>query len=156
MSRARCFAYAGLTICADAADSATLQWLTEFLAPAFVSLEPADGDCAADWQVRLEIDPERYRRLIAAPSVGGDAVAFVLDTGLSRLPMREHAGSGLLVHDDELRAFYEVEAAGGRGRVLVLAGEPRARIRSALMRPVRELGMDAATQRGGLLLHGAA
>jgi len=52
------------------------------------------------------------------------------------------------------------EAATSRNLIdregaVVLAGSGR-RVRSALMRPMREWAMDAARQRGGLLLHAAA
>jgi hypothetical protein len=150
---ARTFHYAGLSVRAEAADAGALDWLGEFLAPAYT---PAvDHGAVAAWTVRLEIDPPRYAHC-TGQSRRGEAVAFLLDSGPARLPLHDAGGPGLLADDAELGVCYRVEAAGAGARVLVLAGNGRARVRSALMRPLRELGMDAARQRGGLLLHAAA
>lgn len=152
---ARTFHYAALSLSAEAADAAALDWLGEFLAPAYTAA--AAHDVAAAWTVRLAVDPPDYARCTARRR-GGEAVAFLLDSGPARLPLHDADGPGLLAHDAELGVCYRLEGAGAGagGQVLVLAGSDRARVRSALMRPLRELGMDAARQRGGLLLHAAA
>ena len=150
----RHLSHAGLRIRCEAPEVAALDWLGEFIGRDFASVASI-SPAPADWTVRLAIDPAAYARAASAP-VRGDAVAFVLDTGLSRLPLLDHPGPGLWAHDVELTACYRVQYQAGRGEVLVLAGSHRPRVRSALMRPVREWAMDAAQQRGGALLHAAA
>jgi hypothetical protein len=143
----RTFSYAGLDIGVETDAVSHLDWLAEFLAPAFLC-----STRAAHQRIDLIIDPARYQRCLAAGPSGAQPVAFVLDTGPRRLPAWSADAGDLCLHDPDMQVFYAV----AEQRTLVLAADWRARLRSALMRPLRELAMDAAQRRGALLLHAAA
>ena len=107
------FALAGLTLDAESDDPADPRWLDEFLHPALAPQAPltsATNNTAPDWRVRLEVDPERYRQWLAVGSRGGERIAFLLDSGVSRLPLWHHDGPGTLLHDPQLEAFYQIQS----------------------------------------------
>jgi len=143
----RTFSYAGLDIGVETDAVSHLDWLEEFLAPAFLCSTRAPGP-----RIDLIVDPGRYERWLAAGPSGAEPVAFVLDTGPRRLPAWSTYAGRVCVHDPDMQVFYAI----AEQRTLVLVAHWRPRLRSALMRPLRELAMDAAQQRGGLLLHAAA
>lgn len=143
----RAYGYRGIKIHVACDDAAHLCWLDEFLTPAFT---PVTGQ--VDCSVRLVMDPERFARWQAAGHTGAELTAFILDNGERRLAAWHAPAPAMRLYDPDVPAFYHVT---GR-EITVLGGHWRPPVRSALMRPVRELAMDAAQQRGGLLLHAAA
>ena len=148
MSRA-VLAFRGLRVLAEAAPG-HLEWLEEFLGPAF---ERADGH-EADWRVSLVEDRNRYRQAIDRGPADGTLEAFAYDAKVVGLPRwRTEAGdTGLF---DAVRGLYfEVAYASRAVTLLTEPGNVDGRI--ALMRIVRELSMNRAQRRGGLLLHAAA
>ena len=138
--------YSDISIRVESDDEADLHWLDEFLGPAF---EPTTS--LPDWEVRLKIDPGCYQQWLSRGSNGSDLVTFLLDTGEIKLPVYHHPDGSLLIHDAQFRVFYRIVGC----HVLLVAEKSKPRLRSALMRVVRELAMDQAQQNGGRLLHAA-
>ena len=148
MSRA-VFAFGGLRVLAEAAPG-HLEWLEEFLGPAFGR---SDGH-EADWRVSLVEDRKRYRQALDRGPADGTLEAFAFDAKVVGLPRwRTDAGdTGLF---DAVRGLhFEVAYASRAVTLLTEPGNADGRI--ALMRVVRELSMNRAQRRGGLLLHAAA
>ena len=149
----RTLRFGDLRIRVASADPRDLAWLREFLGPAVAG--GADG--AADCVVRLTVDADRHARLSAAARAARrrPAACFALDTAMIRLPAWSSGPRERTIHDAEYACFYIVR--GGGAEVEILARQPdRWRGRIPLMRVVRELAMNHAVARGGLLVHAAA
>ena len=143
-------AYRGLRIGVEAPERALLDWLAEFLAPAFAPRELEPADC----RVAVVVDAER---LAAARARAADDAApitcLVQDRELITLPARRDAG-GLTILHDEARVAYQVSP--DRRHITVLTGPGNRDVRGALMKVVREVAMSAAWTPDGLVLHAAA
>lgn len=85
---------------------------------------------------------------------GGEAVCFVLDRVLIRLPLWSSPTGDRIVFDEPLKAFYLVSS--GHARVELLTPADSLAARRALMRVVRELAMSDSHRAGRLMVHGAA
>lgn len=142
-------ALGGLRVLAAAAPG-HLEWLEEFLGPAFVH-----ADChEADWRVSLVEDRERYRQALARGPSGGTLEAFAFDAKVVGLPRWRTETADTSLFDAARGLLFEVTYAT---RAVTLWTEPgNADGRIALMRILRELGINRAQRRGGLLLHAAA
>jgi len=149
----RAFRYSGLSVAVESPEACDLDWLEEFLAPAFTRISAA----TCDRRVTLDIDAARHAAMLALGPGPSQlpAVCFVMDSHV--LCVQEWRGTDpceRVVFDAEHQVFYRVHAQ--TGDVEVLAPARRDRARMALMRAVRELAMVKAIETGGLLLHGAA
>jgi hypothetical protein len=142
--------YGTIQIRVESDDVSHLEWLREFLTPAFDVVETL----RPDWTVRLVTDPVGYADVLRrGPDPGGrDVPCFSLDSGTVRLPLWTTLGAGWFVLDGQSGAFLLL---GARGVVQILTSGERPAVRNALMRVVRELAMAGARQRGGLVLHAA-
>ena len=150
------FEFGGSRIVLDPMPAAHLQWLREFLTPAFALHRVAGGDGGARGggsapRISLRIDANRSRELLAAGADGGEVDAFVLDSGVVRLPTWRHH-KGPAVFDESTQVFYIVDGH----HTIVLSAVDRPAVRIALMRVIRELASNHAVDRGALLLHAAA
>jgi hypothetical protein len=130
-----------------------LDWLEEFLAPAFTRANPA----VCDRRVMLDTDAARHAAMLdLGPAPCQAPVScFVMDSHI--ICYRKWGGTDpaeRVVFDAEHQIFYRVDERTGDIGILAMARPDRARM--ALMRVVRELAMVASVESGGLLLHGAA
>lgn len=152
MSLARVdFGFRGLGIVVRSAHRAPLDWLEEFLSPHFHEREGITVRHSVD----LVIDPQRYALLLAeGAGAGGRTVdCFTLDGGFERHALWRESPGGRLIRHARAECFLSVPAGGG---VEIVARADSARLRSALMRTVRELATLQALHRGDLLVHGSA
>ena len=147
----RVFAYDGLRVLVEAGDSRHLEWLEEFLTPAFDVV----ADVAADVRVTVVEDTARFESLRdAGPSPDGREIeVFALDRQAIRLPHWRQAGPGTTVFDDRFGAFYE--ATPDRRHITILARAGEIAPRTSMMRIVRETVMNHTYRRGNLFLHAA-
>jgi hypothetical protein len=143
-------AFGGLRILAEAAPG-HLEWLEEFLGPAF---ERTGGGCEADWRVSLVEDRERYRQALDRGPADGTLEAFAFDAKVVGLPRWRTGNADIGLFDAARGLLFEVGYASRTVTVLTEPGTADGRI--SLMRVVRELSMNRAQRRGGLLLHAAA
>ncbi len=148
----RVFSYHGLTIAVSSSNAGHLIWLEEFLSPQFEVSQRSSHDC----RISLVCDTQRYDEILArGPRLdGGQAVCFVLDTGLVQLPLWKSPTSDRIIFDERLKTFYLVSTSDARIDLLTPAGNLAAR--TALMRVVRELAMSHSHRTGRLVIHGAA
>jgi hypothetical protein len=152
MTTTRHFAYAGLTVRVTSQDAGHLDWLEEFLTPAFTVVAGQHADVV----VILDVDDRAYDELLQrGPHAAGDHLdCFVLDNSLVRHPRWSGGPTDVVVYDEESRAFHIAAPDGTRVRVLTRSGERG--VRMALMRVVRECAMAAAHASNCLVLHAAA
>jgi hypothetical protein len=142
-------AFGGLRVLAEAAPG-HLEWLEEFLGPAF---ERADGH-EAHWRVSLVEDRERYRQALDRGAADGTLEAFAFDAKVVGLARWCTGSADIGLFDAERGLLFEVTYASRTVTVLTEPGNAHDRV--ALMRVVRELVTNRAQRRGGLLLHAAA
>lgn len=152
MNTTRHFAYAGLTIGVTSQDAGHLEWLEEFLTPAFTVVAGHHADVV----VVLEVDDRAYDELLRrGPHASGDQLdCFVLDNSLVRHPRWAGGLTDVVVYNEESRAFHIATPDGARIRLLTRSGERGPRM--ALMRVVRECAMAAVHASNRLVLHAAA
>jgi hypothetical protein len=143
----RLYTFSGITISVASDFEAHLHWLDEFFVPAFQTIERVP-----DWKVSLEINTVLYDRWLAQGGTGREIAAFAMDAGPMRLPLWADCGPDILLHDQNYGVFLAID---GR-EILVLSGKNTRKLRTPLMRVVREIAMEAAQSNGGLLLHAAA
>ena len=143
-------AFGGLRILAEAAPG-HLQWLEEFLGPPF---ERTDCHDEADWRVRLVEDRERYRHALSRGPADGTLEAFAFDAKVVGLPRWHTEAAETSLFDASRGLLFEVTYPSRAVTLLTEPGNADGRI--ALMRILRELGINRAQRRGGLLLHAAA
>ncbi len=146
------YEFAGLRVSAKSNDPITLDWLTEFLCPNFEIASGGTADCT----VTAIADPFRYaERLALTGRADGRGVdCFARDTGTVRLVKWDLGGGRQLIHDNTFKAFYLLDPAAKE--IEVVTADATQELRVSFMRAVRELAMNAAIQRGYLVVHGAA
>jgi len=133
-------------------DSAPLQWLTEFIVPAFESVQ----DVNSKFNVTLSLSPSIFERVARkGPSADNPNVnCFIMD-GRFKQHRRWQADPGeRRVFDEKLRVFYTL--AVNKGEIAVVAERDGRGARTGLMRTVRELMIHHELGSGSLLVHGAA
>ncbi|MHC4845664.1 MAG: phosphoenolpyruvate carboxykinase (ATP) [Planctomycetota bacterium] len=144
----------GARIDVAADHAADLDWLAEFLAPAFDVDAPGPG--RADHHVRLTISAAGYARLRdalgRAPRAEIEGLGF--DGRFSRHACTTDERGRTWAHDERWELFLGVD--DGARRVDVVAKRRDAHARLGLMRVVRELATAAFGRRGRLPVHGAA
>jgi len=145
-------AYQGLVIAVEASDSGALDWLEEFLAPAFARSDAR----SARYRVVLVDDAEAYANLVerTAGLASTPTRCFALDRGFATFPSWTLPGGERVVLDGDSRVLYLVDPDGVRIRIV--ADRPLSPRRISLMRVVRELVMGQAWATSGLVVHGAA
>lgn len=146
--------YETLTIDVGADEGATLEWLIEFLAPAFQAV-PFDPS-AADHLVLFETTPARYAKLRDALASASPQTfdGFTYDGRFSHHPGWVVENGRVWVRDERHDTFYGVD--DDARSVLVVAGRRGPYPRVALMRVVRELATIAQHRSARLPVHGAA
>jgi hypothetical protein len=147
----RTFECRGLTTVVEASDGGILDWLEEFLLPAF-AVVPAGR---AGRRVTVSIDPLRYERLEASRRVApGRAVdCFTLHGRFASFPLWRESERWRLILDDRNRVFYLIEAGARRVHLVAQGGS---RCLHPAGRVIRELAAVDAQSRGELQLHAAA
>lgn len=150
MAESLLLAYAGLPITLSGPAPA-LDWIVEFLGPAFGAGEAAT---AAVRRVELVLDSEEFaarrRQLQEQPS--RPLECFTLDGRFQVHPAADMPGSGTWFRDDAAPALVEV---GNASRVRVVAPEDGPDVRVTWMRVIRELATTRAHELSWLPLHGA-
>jgi hypothetical protein len=143
------FHYAGLSIGVSCDDASHLAWLEEFLSPPFRVTSSGLVHC----EVRLrfsEVDFAEYR---GHDRIGDRIACYALDTRIIRHPLLA-SPSDRLVLDEEFDLLYCVSR--GCREIEIIAPSNGRLMRIPLMRVVREIAMNHARDRGGLLLHAAS
>ena len=141
----RVLRYDGLRLRLRADQVAPLEWLGEFLGPAFSS----EGE-AAEREIDVELE---YRTGGALPRATGDEIdCFTLDGRFERYVRCAAAPQQIVACDEESGVLLQVSAAGVKLR---LARDDR-KTRIATMRVLREIATFQSLGRGRLLLHAAA
>jgi hypothetical protein len=142
----RAFGLGDLSISVEASEE-DLDWLSEFLSPAFgVTDAPPAG--AAQAQVRLERGLDRERGDRSAPA----AVAFAFDSGPVRLPTSLIPG-GVRLHNLHRPIDLDVTTRGSTVHARYDGEAEDAR--AVVMRVVREYAHNRWLHGGGLVLHAA-
>ncbi|MCM2270291.1 MAG: hypothetical protein NDJ75_09325 [Thermoanaerobaculia bacterium] len=145
---------AGARVVVTTPAAADLEWLAEFLSPPFDARAGA-GDGGAGARVDCAFDPSRHAALTALDWTAAQSVAtFALDAGAVELPLREEAAGWRVVRDEPFAAFHRV--AADLRRVETVAARSEARLRTPLLRLVRELVMGELFARGWPMLHASA
>ena len=148
----RSYSYPGFTIAVTSHDTATLDWLTEFLSPWL----DVGTRAAADYDVTFTVDRNalhglrRQARQQPHPTVPG----FVRDGRVVLSPIWDDGPGRRTMVLSDVRAAYRI--AREERRVDVVAGAGTGRPRVALMRAVRETTIIAVRRQGALLVHGSA
>jgi hypothetical protein len=146
------FSYNEFSVDVHCDDSAPLQWLTEFIVPAFESVQ--DANC--NFNVTLSLNPSVFERVARKGPYADNASVncFIMD-GRYKQHRRWHADPGeCRVFDEKLRVFYTL--AVNKGEIALVAEKDGRGARTGLMRTVRELMIHHELGSGSLLVHGAA
>ena len=146
------FVYRDLAVRAACDRDEPLQWLAEFLSPAFDVRDHGLADCTVTLIAdRGEFDATRAR----GPRADGTGMGcFALDSGVTMLPRWNAPADELLLFDEEVDVFYAVSA--DRTRIRILAARERPARRIGLMRVVRELALSRAWSATSMVTHAAA
>jgi hypothetical protein len=150
----RDFAYEGVGVRVETPDASMLEWLEEFLLPAFALPSPPTP---VDHVVRIEVNADGFSHLLRlGPHRSGSVVdGFMMDRGALQLPLWNTGGhDGSTVFDQQLGVFYHCDVE--RQCTRVVAASSTAHVRVAAMRVVRELAMSHVHDGGGVILHAAA
>jgi hypothetical protein len=130
---------------------ADLDWLVQFLRPAFRSRRFGE----ADWTVDVEADPEgweRARRRGPVPS-GRARECFFQDQSIVRLPVWQGGPGRLALRSPQDDSFISIDAEQRIIRIVQQAPDRIARLTS--MRVVRELVQNRSWGPESMFLHGA-
>lgn len=144
------FAYENLGIGVSSDEEACLEWLEEFFVPQF----GVEDRVAADWEITVTLDSDRYERLAGLGPSRGEALCFALDTRDISLPLWNADSPAKVLFDEKRETFFLLESE--TRRITLLSRGDGGRFRIALMRVVRELAMNRAQQDGGVILHASA
>jgi hypothetical protein len=146
------FVYRDLAVRAECDRDEPLQWLSEFLSPAFDVRDHGPADCTVSLIAdRREFDATRARGPRADATRTG---CFALDSGLTMLPRWNAPADELVLYDAEVDLFYDISA--DRSRIRILAARERPARRIGLMRVVRELALSRAWSATSMVTHAAA
>ncbi len=144
--------YDGFRVRVQSHESSHLEWLLEFLGPAFSVREGS----RCDFAVELSEDTPRYEALARlGPISSGDEVeVFALDNHVLRLPVWNGLSHGLTLFDEQFGVYYEIP--GGRREVRLVTSLGNSAARTSLMRVVRERVMSEMLRIGRLILHASS
>jgi hypothetical protein len=144
--------YAGCVIRVETDDATALEWLREFVLPAFseVRAEPYE------WRVRLNVDGLRFAsHLTNGPR--RDQLqhinCFTLDGAFQQLPAWNESLSERTLFDERNHCFYTINT--DRSTIDILASPKGRKYRLGLMRVIRELATIASMDSGRLPIHGS-
>ena len=143
----RIFRYQGLAVRCASSDPEVIEWLAEFLNPQFT----VSDDSEWDWSVELIDDSARYQALRAEGTAGPEIDCFVLDSQVIQLPSWKTESSDPIAFDQQDGVFYVVRP--DERTITLVCEKMHRRLRSRLMRVVRELGMEHVQERGDFFLH---
>jgi hypothetical protein len=141
----------GLRIAVHGNAPAPVDWLAEFFGPGQLG-----SAGTPDVEIRLTIDPVRYAAAHAVGRKAGDRTmpAFTVDGSERHLELWQEQTDGWFLHDEAAELFFGVHSSPPHYRLL--GGADHGRLRSALMRLVRELTTVHAMSQGDLLVHASA
>ncbi len=140
----RAFGFFGTNIAVTSDEPAVLDWLDEFLTPAF---EPVARD-ACDFGVAVWTDGARYDAMAALRPSGAldEAPCSALDREVKHHPCWT-SGGRLVIADEKLGAFYVLTTEPlhfPHARVEVLTSPGSLRFRTGTMRVIREIAVARA------------
>jgi hypothetical protein len=144
------FAYENLGIGVRSNEGAYLEWLEEFFVPQF----GVEDDAAADWEITVTLDSDRYERLAGLGPSREELLCFALDTRDIHLPRWDTDTPAKVLFDEKSETFFLLESESRRITLVSRGDGGRSRI--AVMRVVRELAMNRAQRDGGVILHASA
>jgi hypothetical protein len=143
--------YGGSSAAVSSDDASDLAWLREFLSPAFEF-----GEAGSSSRFILQSDTravEAGRRM--SLTTRGQVTAFILDSGVEKLPCQQDSAQEVVAYDRVFDAVYR--KVGETTLVLdVPSPGPGRRARGGWMRAIREGAMDHAWLAGGSFFHAAA
>ena len=141
------FDYDGIVVGVETADVGDIQWLAEFLEPSFRVVA-----CDPDVTVKHEVDQLRFEQLIEYGPSGKSIEVFMLDKRVVCFPQWRIPEADLAFFDEENEILYLLQ----HNRIVLLSKLYPRKLRTCLLRTVRELAMSAAHRNGGRYLHAAA
>lgn len=147
--------YGQLVVEVRSSDPTSLQWLAEFMAPAFEQVPVQSGPPIAR-RLDFDVAPRGYsdlQRLHKAATLDG-LEGFSFDGSFSLHRARRDEAGWTWIRDEKRGVFFGVSGDGRHTRVVT--ARPTAGARVSLMRVVRELGTVAMYEAGHLAVHGAA
>jgi len=152
LGQSRYFSYRDLGFRVRANSSGHLDWLDEFLRPAYAV---GDSEISCEIEVLIENSEARFQALCQRGPGQAESShrAFVLDNSVIELPGWRGEDDLLTLYQEKTRTFFEI----GRDRRqvrLVSTDVPRCRV--PLMRVLREFTMNHCMQKGGVFLHASA
>jgi len=141
------FDYDEIVIGVEAANVVDIQWLAEFLEPSFGVVS-----CNPDVTVKHEVNQLRFEQLIEYGPSGNSIEVFMLDKRVVCFPQWRIPEADLAFYDEKNEILYLLQ----HNRIVLLSKLYPRKLRTCLLRTVRELAMSAAHHNGGRFLHAAA
>jgi hypothetical protein len=132
---------------------ADLTWLIEFLTPQFAPAKAARAHWTITMRTATRTCAARAKQFRTARTI--QLVSYALDTRTLTVPAFRSGPHRLTALDEVYRVVYDIDTARRTIAILRPAHNWK-NSRIALMRVVRELAMNEASARGGLLVHGGA
>lgn len=153
MIHGRAFDIASLCVRVTSSDAATLDWLGEFLGPAF---PPADAASVPHHAIAVEFNSIDYENCVrTAPEAAEEIDCFTLDQRYGRCRSWLDSARRRLIHDSNTGCLY-IHDERDRHALTILTTNRATRSRLGLLRVVRELATAHALRLGYLHLHAAA
>jgi hypothetical protein len=148
----RYFTYLDLGFRVQADSTGHLDWLSEFLQPAY---SVSDSEKPHDIDILIENEEALFKALhhrsLEKPE--SSHRTFVLDNNVIELPGWCGEDDRLTLYQEKTRTFFELSR--DRRQVRLTSAEPL-RCRMPLMRVLREFTMNHYMQKGGVFLHASA
>jgi hypothetical protein len=149
----RAFEFESLRVRIRSTDAATLDWLTEFLGPAFPAAHAAR---VADHTLSVECNSSEHERSLGAVPAGVENIdCFTLDQRFSQCRSWLDAAGRRLIHDARTDCVF-IQDERRRRSWTILSKEGAVRVRLGVLRVVRELATAHALRLGFAHLHAAA
>lgn len=142
--------YEGLRLLASSDDASDLDWLHDFMGPAFQPVTAAPEQIP-DVEVRLRRDDAAVAEARALAAQGKPEVAFVLDSQAETLPAWRAPHGGRRAYE----SFFDVAYDVGSAIEVRYPTTSNRRRRGAWMRTILEVGMDHTWRSGLTVLHAA-
>ena len=149
----RAFEFASLCVRVTSTDGAMLDWLGEFLGPAF---SPSDATSIPRHAIAVEFNSTDYENLTrAVPHAAEEIDCFTRDQRYSRRPSWLDSAGRRIIQDRHTECLYIYDDRD-REALTILTKNGATRARPGLLRVVRELATAHALRLGYVHLHAAA